>query len=102
MCFALVQPVRHSASLAADIDDKESGSGSGSDYGDWENDDWSMDGFAFTSTTKKESKSKLTQSTKVAAAMILMLLYVAVKYMYGELKIYFVHHTSAWSVLYSF
>ncbi|KAK2553826.1 N-terminal kinase-like protein [Acropora cervicornis] len=57
-------PVRHSASLAADIDDKESGSGSGSDYGDWENDDWSMDGFAFTSTTKKESKSKLTQSTK--------------------------------------
>ncbi|XP_074630282.1 N-terminal kinase-like protein [Acropora palmata] len=54
--------VRHSASLAADIDEKESGSGS--DYGDWENDDWSMDGFAFTSTTKKESKSKLTQSTK--------------------------------------
>ena len=100
MHFAFVQSVRHSASLAADIDEKESGSGS--DYGDWENDDWSMDGFAFTSTTKKESKSKLTQSTKVAAAMILMLLYVAVKYMYGELKIYFVHHTSAWSVLYSF
>ena len=77
MCFALVQPVRHSASLAADIDDKESGSGS--DYGDWENDDWSMDSLAFTSTTKKESRSKLTQSTKVGAAMILMLLYVAVK-----------------------
>jgi len=40
------------------------GGESGSDYGDWENDDWSVDSFAIPSVTSK-AQNKPQQNTKV-------------------------------------
>ena len=45
----------------ADLDGGESGS----DYGDWENDNWSMDDFAVPSVTRKTTQNKPQQIAKV-------------------------------------
>lgn len=52
--------LRRSANLAADLDGGESGS----DYGDWENDNWSMDSFAAPSVTRKITQNKPQQIAK--------------------------------------
>lgn len=61
MFFLFVQSLRRPADLAADIDGGESGS----DYGDWENDDWSVDSFAAPSVMSKVPESKPRQKAKV-------------------------------------
>ncbi|XP_020617117.1 uncharacterized protein LOC110055079 [Orbicella faveolata] len=57
--------LRRPASLLGDADGAESGS----DYGDWENDDWSVDSFAPPSSKSKTSQNmppnkKTTQQTR--------------------------------------
>lgn len=55
--------LRRPANLAADLDGRESGS----DYGDWENDDWSVDSFATPSTMHgKATQNKPQQNTKTS------------------------------------
>ena len=61
MYFVCVQSLRRPAHLVADLDGGESGS----DYGDWENDDWSVDSFATPITSKPAPQSKTQHSTKV-------------------------------------
>ena len=59
--FVYTQSLRRSANLAADLDGGESGS----DYGDWENDNWSMDSFVAPSQTRKTAQNKPQQNAKV-------------------------------------
>lgn len=59
--FLYAQSLRRSANLAADLDGGESGS----DYGDWENDNWSMDSFTAPSVTRKITQDKPQQIAKV-------------------------------------
>lgn len=59
--FVYTQSLRRSANLVADLDGGESGS----DYGDWENDNWSMDSFAVPSVTRKTTQNKPQQIAKV-------------------------------------
>ena len=66
--FVCVQSVRHSAN-AAGISAEESGS----DYGDWENDDWSVDSFSSPNMMNKASTSKPKESTEVARMISLNL-----------------------------
>lgn len=56
--------VRHSAN-AAGISAEESGS----DYGDWENDDWSVDSFSSPNMMNKASTSKPKESTEEGSKM---------------------------------
>ena len=65
--FLGTQSLRRPANLLGDADGAESGS----DYGDWENDDWSVDSFAPPSYSTSKASQNMPPSKKVCGFIML-------------------------------
>lgn len=65
--FFGTQSLRRPANLLGDVDGAESGS----DYGDWENDDWSVDSFAPPSYSTSKASQNMPPNKKVCEFIML-------------------------------